>query len=157
MKKTWFCPHLYADGLKQLRLMGVLFTVATTLVAIISPIMTYLDFLSYYNPENTYTPDEVTCYSMNPLLVLLFCAFAPLMTLYLFSFLNKRETSDFYHAIPATRQCLFFSFLAAIATWSFLILGISTVASVVAYAAFPQLYLINYSSVALMAFNCFAG
>ena len=157
MKKTVFSGRLYMDGLKQLRLMGILFTVASVLVAVLPPVMHYLDFLSYSAADLTYTPEAVNCFAMNPLIILQFCAFAPLMTLYLFSFLNKRENSDFYHAIPATRQCLFFSFWASIATWLLGILVISTAAATIAYAAFPKLFLINYSSVFLTAFNCFSG
>ncbi|MBR2338762.1 MAG: ABC transporter permease [Clostridia bacterium] len=157
MKKSWFSLRLYADGLKQLRLMGILFTIASVLVAIVPPVMHYLDFLSYYNPDNTYTPEAVACFEMNPLIILQFCVFAPLMTLYLFSFLNKRENSDFYHAIPATRQCLFFSLWASVATWLLGILVISNIAATIAYAAFPKLFLINYSSLFLTGFNCFAG
>lgn len=158
MKKTWFDLRLYIDGLKQLKLMGILFTVVTSVVAVAIPVMKQLDYLSAgYNAYYVPTPKAVDGWGMNPLIILLFCVFAPLMTLYLFSFLNKRESSDFYHAIPATRQCLFFSFFAAVMSWVFGILVISNIAALVTYAALPHLYLINYSSILLISFTCLAG
>ena len=153
MKKRFFDRHLYVDGLKQLKLMGILFTVLFSLVGVVTPIMNYLESLNWA----TIRASKVDGLTMNPLLVLLFCAVTPLMALYLFSFLNKRESSDFYHAIPHTRQCLFFSFFAAVMTWTVMIAILSTVLAVTAYSAFPALYLINYGSVLYLLLNCLAG
>ncbi len=158
MKKSLFSLRLYLDGIKQLRIMGVLFTALTAIVAVISPLMAYLNYLDarsyeYYMPSQT----TVNCWDMNPLIILLFCAMAPLMTLYLFSFLNKRESADFYHAIPETRQCLFLSFFGSVMTWVFIILTVSTGVAVFFHAIFPQLYLVNYASVFYTCLNCFAG
>ncbi len=158
MKKTWFDVRLYIDGLKQLKLMGLLFTILTTVVAVVTPLMEQLNYLQYRaNYTDIPSPDTVTALEMNPLLVLLFCVFAPLMTLFLFSFLNKRESSDFYHAIPATRQCLFFSFFGAVMTWLVAILVISNAASLITFASLPHLFLINLKSLLLYSFNALAG
>ena len=157
MKRCLFSPRLYVDGLRQLRLMGVLFTVANCLVAICIPVMNYLDYLGRSSFDQQLKPNTVTALEMNPLAVLLFCAYAPIMMLYLFSFLNKRESSDFYHAVPATRPCLFFSFFAAVLTWALGILVISSAVSIATYALFPELYLINYASFFYSGFNVFAG
>ncbi len=43
--------------------------------------------------------------------------FAPLMVYMMFSFLNDRKKSDFYHALPQTRVCVYLSMIAAIFTW----------------------------------------
>ena len=158
MKKTWFDLRLYVDGLKQLKLMGILFTIVTTAVAVITPIMEQLDYLQYRNDMiGTNSASTVSAFEMNPLLILLFCLFTPLMTLFLFSFLNKREASDFYHAIPATRPCLFFSFFAAVMTWSAVILVISNVLSLITFASLPHLFLVDAKALLLYSFNAFAG
>ena len=52
-----------------------------------------------------------------------------LFSILLFSFLNSRKKSDFYHAFPLKRESLFFSFAAAIYTWI-----IATIAVVMAVA-----------------------
>ena len=69
MKKTLFSGRLYLDGIKQLRIIGILFTALTSLVAMIIPIMRYLESLNFSSPS----PSNVTCYDMNPLIILLFC------------------------------------------------------------------------------------
>lgn len=156
MKKRIFSPRLYLDGIKQLRIIGVLSTVAIALIGVISPVMRYLNTMDYGSFED-YSPSQVNFFEMNPLILLIFCAIAPLMALYLFSFLNKRESSDFFHAIPETRQCLFLSFFAAIVTW-LLFIVVSTAAIITfAYANLPQLYTVNYASIFSTCFNAFAG
>ncbi len=155
MKNKVFSPRLYLDGIRQLRIIGILATVAITLIGVSTPIMRYLSTLDYAMDD--YTPYAINYLEMNPLIVLLFCAIAPLMTLYLFSFLNKREGSDFYHAIPETRRCLFVSFFASVVTW-LLFIVVSTAAIITFfYAILPQLYTVNYTSVLLVSFNTFTG
>ncbi len=152
MKKNWFSFRLYAEALKQLRIIGILFTVAAGLVAVFIPVGEFLSTMHHQN-----TVENVTYLQMNPLIILSFCVVAPFLTLNVFSFLNKRESSDFYHAIPATRTCLFFSFFAASVTWLLIYMTTSTLLSVVCHALFPSLYVINFSSVAVTFFNCLSG
>lgn len=155
MKKRMFSPRLYLDGIKQLRIIGVLCTVAIAFIGIISPVMSYL---SQRESGFEYTtPHTLNYLNMNPLIILLFCAIAPLMVLYLFSFLNKRDSSDFYHAIPETRQCLFLSFFGAVVTWLLFITVTTGAIITFVYSLFPQLYEVNYSSVLILSFNAFAG
>lgn len=155
MKKRIFSPRLYLDGIKQLRIIGVLSTIAITLVGLITPVMRYLNTLDYRFED--LSPYNVNFFEMNPLIVLMFCAVAPLMTLYLFSFLNKRESSDFYHAIPETRQCLFLSFFGSIVTWLLFIIASTAAIITFFYAIMPHLYTVNYASIFLTCFNGFAG
>lgn len=154
MKRKWFNPALYVEGLRQLRLMGILFTAAASLVALFIPFGEYFSSLSMKGGVQL---QDVTCLNMNPLIILSFCIVAPLLTLNLFSFLNKRESSDFYHAIPATRQCLFFSFFAAVMTWLLIFMVVSTGLAIAGHALFPKLFAIHYGNVIRTFFNCFAA
>ncbi len=153
MKRTLFNVRLYLDGLRQLRIIGILFTILIGLVTAVIPVMRYLDTLDW----DEIAPVGIDYLQMNPLVILLFCAVAPLMTLYLFSFLNKRNSSDFYHAFPANRECVFLSLFASVSTWIAGILLISSLVSVVTYGIFPQLYTVNYTSILLVSLNTFAG
>lgn len=154
MKKRIFSPRLYLDGIKQLRIIGVLSTVALCFIGIINPIMQYLNSLG---STWDFAPDTVNYLDMNMTIVLLFCAIAPLMTLYLFSFLNKRDSSDFYHAIPETRQCLFLSLFASIVTWLTFIAVVSAAVITLTYSLFPTLYTVNISSVFITGFSSLVG
>ncbi len=154
MKKRIFSPRLYLDGIKQLRIIGILSTVALCFIGIINPIMQYLNSL---DGVRGFAPDTVNYLEMNMPIVFLFCAIAPLMTLYLFSFLNKRDSSDFYHAIPETRQCLFLSLFASIITWlTFTAIASAAVITLV-YSLFPTLYTVNISSVLITGFSSLVG
>ncbi len=153
MKTTYFSPRLYADGVRQLRLMGILFTAIIGFSVVSEPLATYTMMLD----TSFFEVQHLNYYEMNPSIILSFCLVAPLLTLNLFSFLNQRESSDFYHALPTTRTCLFFSFFAAVMTWVLIFIGATTVLSVGCHALFPQLYAINYSSVLLTCFNCLTG
>lgn len=158
MKKTVFDWRLFWDGFRQLKIMGILFTVLTTGAAVVPPIMQQLDYLSYYLDAGVpLDPSLMGLWDMSPLIVLLFCVFAPLMMLFLFTFVNKRESSDFYHAIPTTRISLFFSFFGAVLAWVLIITVVSTVAATVVHASLPHLFLVNYESIVYTCFNCVAG
>ncbi len=56
--------------------------------------------------------------------------FAPLLVYIMFSFLNERRHSDFYHSLPQTRVCVYISMTLAILTWIFatifLSIGVNT-------------------------------
>jgi len=65
----------------------------------------------------TSQPAFIRGLDQNWTLVLAMVAFAPVLTFYLFSFLNKRNSSDFYHSIPHRRETIFLSFAAAVLTW----------------------------------------
>lgn len=70
-----------------------------------------------------------------PLFVIPFLA--PLFLFVLFSFLHKRKQSDFYHAIPYTRTCVYVSFVTAALAFVFAIQIVSALLSGVIYAACP--------------------
>lgn len=153
MKKQVFNFRLFLDGLKQLRTIGVLFTLAFSLIAVCIPVLSYISSLDRAN----HTITSVNFLEMHPLIILSFCVVAPLLTLFLFSFLNKRESSDFYHALPATRTCLFLSMTVSVITWLFISMALPTILSVICHLIFPQLFAVNLLSVFATFFNCFTG
>lgn len=157
MKQRIFSARLYWEGMRQLRLMGILFSIAVALIGVFSPVATYINYLNNDVLFNEITPETVSGFIANPLIVLAFCIVAPFLTLNLFSFLNKRESSDFYHNIPATRTCLFFSFFAAVISWLLIFVVSTSVLTTVAYAMFPKLYIVNYLSVLEISLSCFVA
>ncbi|MCL2563178.1 MAG: ABC transporter permease [Oscillospiraceae bacterium] len=85
-------------------------------------------------------------------------AFAPILTLFLFSFLNKRNSSDFYHAIPHKREAIFGSFLAAIVTWVIGGIWLCTGITLAIFSLAPAgVAIINFSSVLLTALGITVG
>ncbi len=113
----FFSFKLYKEGLKKSRLAGITIGVLITVICAIVPLMQMLSMMNNNYPPD-YTPSTqiiTTQFFAAPLCTILFLA--PLITLSMFSFLNRRNESDFYHSIPFTRPCVFFSFLAAVLTW----------------------------------------
>ena len=101
MKKNWFSLRLYLEGIRQLRLIGIMGMVILSLEAILIPVGRLVNIREMRHfTSSSITKTLLNFPEMHPLLVLCFCVLAPLMVLYLFHFLNKRNASDFYHAIP---------------------------------------------------------
>ena len=114
MKRTrfWdFDARIFGEGIRQLRIVGILFTVVMCLEALLIPIGTVIQAQQIHTVEMTRS--LVTLLRMHPLIVLPMYTLAPVAVLMLFSFLNKRRASDFYHAIPVTRAAMFISLFAA--------------------------------------------
>lgn len=154
MKTKHFSLRLYLEGLRQLRLLGLLFTIGVGLIVIFIPIGEYVSSLDM----PTVTEAQLVSYEeMNPLMSVAFCFVAPFLTLSLFSFLNKRESDDFYHAIPATRTCLFFSFFAAVVTWLFIFVFGTALLAGVFHSFFPSLFIIDWGGILQMSLGCFVG
>lgn len=142
MKKSWFSFRLYQEGLRQLRLIGIMGMVILGLEAILIPVgrVVSLRQMEHYAEGGRVSKELLNFPEMHPLLVLCFCVLAPLMVLYLFHFLNKRNASDFYHAIPETRLCLFISFFAAVVTWILAIIVVTSFISVAIFLCFRFIF-----------------
>ncbi|MDD4476089.1 MAG: hypothetical protein PHV95_09980 [Eubacteriales bacterium] len=121
--KSLFNFKLYKEGLRQSLLPGIIFACVMMLGAIFTP-------LGYRRPFYS-SPFDYN--QFNYALFTTFTVFAPILVLVTFSFLNKRNTSDFFHSIPHKRQTLFGSFFAAVMTW---IVGVIAVSSAVCFALY---------------------
>src|SRR5690554_5876311 len=116
--KKLFSFGLYIEGIKQLNFLGIFAFVVFAFEAILIPVGIVIGRQN----EEIISAESVIGWQVHPILVAAFVFIAPVMTLILFNFLNKRNSSDFYHSIPHTRFCLFFSYFASIASWLFAII-----------------------------------
>jgi len=158
MKNKYFSLGLYRDGLRQLRIIGIISLVVFVLTAVLLPISIVLSLKQYGEAMYQQTiPEIISLFTANPLLILSFCLVAPLMMLCLFHFLDKRNASDFYHCIPQTRICLFNSLFAAVMTWMTAIIVITSLCSFLILGVFSDYFLIDWSTSWIFLFNTFAG
>ena len=161
MKKKLFDPALYWEGIKQLRMIGIIFTVIMELEAVLVPIWNAIELRQRMTGGNwdpvQNTPQTLGFIDVHPLIILSYCLFIPLMMLYLFHFLNRRNSSDFYHAIPNTRLSLFFSFMAAVLTWAFFAIVLSSVSSLIGFWFLREYFSINLVNTGVMLFNTAAA
>ncbi len=94
---------------------------------------------------------------INPLLLGSFCTATPLLLLYMFGFLTKRNACDFYHAIPQTRTCVFLSFFGAAMTWVLIYTVVPALMGAGLSAMFPAFFRVNWGNVLQVLFNIFAA
>ncbi len=147
MKNKIFSPRLYVQALSKVRTLGIAMLITVVLINIFLPINGISEndryrsdtgIYVYQDPDGVqyefsnkiddpslsfiygydYAPNiqEVRDTEFAPALWALL-GFAPLMVYMMFSFLNDRKKSDFYHALPQTRVCVYLSMTAAIFTW----------------------------------------
>lgn len=104
---TVFNLRLFLEGLKRLRVIGLATAILTITASALFPIAVWMERQSY--KWGTYEMDtELLCIPAGCMVFL-----APFFFFVLFSFLQKRKQSDFFHAIPYTRTCVYISFTAA--------------------------------------------
>lgn len=113
-KNSLFSFKLYCEGLRQTRV----FAIVILILMFINVGISFSSCCIEMAQDGAFvTQGIVDPINLNPMQFLIFLVCAPIMTLSLFKFLNKRNQSDFYHAIPHPRQCIAISFLAAALTW----------------------------------------
>lgn len=118
MKKNIFSFKLYKEGFRQTKILGIVLAVITVLGSALIPLMSIIEYYSNIKMQeaNLYI-SQISLEEFVPLLFV-FAFVAPIvMSLNIFSFMNKRNASDFYHSVPHTRKCIFISFSAVVLTW----------------------------------------
>lgn len=111
-----FDPRMYVEGLRQLRVIGLLYLIITELATVLYCVAIAT---ASHNTVGLYSWYRVTFSEFMPMLCLPLLFFVPLMALYLLRFNNRREACDFYHALPQTRTALTLSFAAAVVSYGF--------------------------------------
>lgn len=139
--------NLYKEGLRQSTLVGIIFAGILLLGAVAFPIAN----ISEARQSGRIVIIEYP--QFNLLLVLAFCFFAPFCALSLYSFLNKRSRSDFYHSLPYKRETIFFSYLTSILTW---VIGTVLACSFITFVIYffgADAVSLNYAQIFTFLFN----
>ena len=143
-RKEFFNLGLYLEALKRIRLPGIILTVILTLEAILSPLGLAVGYLmnkmmaARDNYEFHYSAEVLSGSELHMFLFLVAVVGAPIFAWVLFSFLNKRNASDFYHSLPHTRVALYVSNTAALLTWILGIIIVTSGISRLTAALFPK-------------------
>ena len=145
--KGLFSRKLYIEGLKRIKIAGVAAAITVILLNAVLPLIEILNSRRIYGMTDIvgWSVTSVEPYEFMPI-GLLMLAFGAVFAFSMFSFLNERNRSDFFHAIPHKRICVYFSFIAAIFTWIFAILAVSAGVNAVLYG-FSKFYSVNFSVV----------
>ncbi len=141
---TRFSFGLYREGLKKVRLIGIVAAVLCIVITALIPIVSIVE--ASRNPESYYGGTNWGAYhapivktveadDFAPLLLIL--VFTPLIIFMMFSYLNKRSESDFFHSIPYHRETVYLSFTAAAMTWIWGIVIVSLTVSGILWGVHP--------------------
>ncbi len=104
-----FSKKFYLQGLKRIRVIGI---VATITVVALNLFYAHFKLANY----DCYCNHWIACGGIAPF-TFLTAVFAFGMVASIFSFLNKRQDSDFYNFIPQKRICIYTSYIASVLTW----------------------------------------
>ncbi|MDY5578295.1 MAG: hypothetical protein SPF70_12650 [Lachnospiraceae bacterium] len=156
-QKKLFSIKLYIEGLRQLRVLGMLGLIINALIGIIIPMGYYLSTEEEYNALNSFSKLNCVITETHCYFFLFVFVFSPLMVLSLFHFLNKREDCDFYHSIPQTRGCLYVSYSAAMVTWLLIQILIVSIISAICYCAASKYLIIDIPGIFFFAGNIFVA
>ena len=142
-----FNMQLYKEGLRRSMFPALLFIAVMLIGAIFMPIgQIQSQMRAVANGWAQGRMTIATVPALNFTLLLSMIVMTPLMTLFQFSFLNKRHSSDFYHAIPHKRGALYVSFLLATLTWILGALWIVAGVSLLILAPFSHLVVVHMST-----------
>lgn len=152
MKRDNKFSKLYFESLRQTRVIGIIFAIILTVSSLFILINGYIKSLSYIenmrfeDPEFIYSPEIISFTEFNPLYITLPFIMSPILALTAFSFLNKRNSSDFYHSITQKRSTLFISYASASFTWLVFAAIVSTTVGIVTALCFNNIFVINWST-----------
>ncbi len=139
-----FSPRLFWEGFRQLKIPGVLMTIFYTLIVIMEPMSSLSRY--YLSSYWDYEPWEVNFHDMFYLLDYTAFLIVPVLIFWIFHFMMKRSTSDFYHALPVSRVCLTMSLFVSAVAWMTIILLVQMVVGILIYALYPAVFWVEYGS-----------
>ena len=90
-----------------------------------------------------------------PILILTFAIITPVLVLFAWNFLNKRNTSDFYHSLAYTRLNLYLTKIAAFVLWILIMYASIFLSAAILYKIFKTCYIVNYGSILSVFFSEF--
>ncbi|MGN0165811.1 MAG: hypothetical protein ACI39R_06480 [Lachnospiraceae bacterium] len=147
----FFSGRLYKEAFRQTRAIGSICVVISGLISAFYPFI-------YYIQERKDSDTYVTLVDMDKLvsgLSFISIVVPLLLIIKLFSFMFKRSSSDFYHALPYTRQCLYITHFAAALTWCLITLVVCMIMPSIFYGinthrSFKPEFLLNNFVVGLV-------
>lgn len=156
----FFNVRLFLEGLKRLRVIGTVIGVLSVVFSAVVPITSWMNEASIHRDGEIVT-NKIDIFALCP--PLYFVIFlVPLFFFVIFSFLHKRKESDFFHAIPYTRTCVYVSFVWAALALAFGIQILSATVAGLLWAACPYTYfalgdLVSFTLICMLASAMLSG
>lgn len=126
MKGRLFDKGTFRETFAQLKVAGILFSVLGALTSILYTVGLIVDRVEYNRLVSDLDPYLIPSQAVENvvfsvefyyILYVVALVFVPMMVLMVFSFLTKRNSCDFYHAVPVRRSAMYISMITAIIVW----------------------------------------
>lgn len=121
---------LVLAGMRKTRPMALIMGIVTWTVSLLIPLKEMLGISNGLTAGPSFRRG-FSVLQANPTLCFAFMFYAPLMTLYVFNFLNNRAGSDYYHGTPARRRTVCLSYFLSVTLWTAIILAVAELISAV--------------------------
>lgn len=154
-QKISFNPRIYIEGLRQLRVTGLISVIVMFAITVfrITAELPVSQYGSYEYRENiAYTGVEWMSW-----LLISFIIITPILVMQMFQFMNKRNSSDFYHSLPHTRSTIYLSLITAALTWIVLSILATVIPSLLSALIFPKYISFVYDTFFLYTAYCIAS
>ena len=131
MKKSkFFSFALMREGIKQTMGVGI------TLLIVSMFVSGYLPFVMMFQGYSGFAVEFANFFAP----VFLMGYILPMIFIFsLFGFMNKRNSSDFYHSVPLNRSCVYITYTVTAMLWCTFITTVSTLFSYIMYFVNPQI------------------
>lgn len=144
--KKIFSVNMFWQTFKQLKVIGILSTAVTLFFVVfpqINSALYYLKHIKLYGEEHVDVSSKMVYASNIDILSITFILFTPILVLYVWNFLNKKNSSDFYHSLPYKRECLYFSKIVAVFAWQVIIHVVTYLCLIITFAVFKDCFIVE--------------
>ncbi|MGN1457921.1 MAG: hypothetical protein ACI4XP_08215, partial [Acutalibacteraceae bacterium] len=126
-----FSLALMREGIKQTMGVGI------TLLIVSMFVSGYLPFVIMFKDNGYHTTVQFGSFFAP---VFLMGYILPMIFIFtLFGFMNKRNSSDFYHSVPLSRSCVYITYTVTAMLWCTFITTVSTLFSYIMYFVNPKI------------------
>ncbi len=154
-KYNIFNFKMYIDALKQLRLIGFISLGLFLLITILMPVGDVLAIIESTKYGSELYTQTISVQGRFSSLTLIYMFVVPILTLYLFSFLTKRNSCDYYHSFPQKRECIYTTYTLAVITWAFIIIAGNTIAAAITYTILNKYLIMSIPSLLHFSLSIF--
>lgn len=128
-----FDKLVFWEMFNQLKITGIIASAIYVVIGLITSMGLWVSTIGNNGTYVDYFPGEFY-YILLPLVYI----FVPIMVKSVFTYQNRRNSSDFYHALPIKRETMYFSSLVAVVAWMIGIITISTILPTMTTIFLPQ-------------------
>ena len=114
MQNKLFHKGFYLDTLKRIKGLSLFSFIASSVYSAISAIIILINYTSALSSKQFFEIEIISFFDMSSMAKMLAVLVAPIMTIYAFSYLFKRNESDFFEMLPIKRETMAFTGIIAV-------------------------------------------